>query len=58
MRFKDTDYRGYFLEFGIPRQFTVYRGVRYVHPLPIMNSSPAPILNVLLNKPPADNYEG
>ena len=36
MRFKDRDFRGYFLEFSLPRQFTVYGGVRYVHPLPIV----------------------
>jgi len=34
--FKDEDYHGYFIEKGVPRQFTTYSGVRYVHPQPIV----------------------
>lgn len=35
-RFTDPDYRGYFIEFGERRLFTVRSGVRYVDPLPIV----------------------
>jgi hypothetical protein len=32
----DTDYHGFFIENGLIRKFTTCRGVRYVHPQPIV----------------------
>ena len=32
----DEDYHGFFIENNVPVKFTTYRGVRYVHILPIV----------------------